>query len=132
MGPPYNTNASHGNRMYSKQIKFIQIDLQHSRVAMNNLMKIIDEDGTDVLCLQEPYIIHNEIAGIPRKRKIYASGEERLRAAIVVTNSQIDFLLLRQLSDENTVVREAVSDKGKTIIASMYFDINRQIEDDLN
>jgi len=29
-------------------------------------------------------------------------------------------------------VLEVLSDKAKTIVASMYFDINRQIEDDLN
>jgi exonuclease III len=102
--------------------------MKHSRVATNNLMKIIEEDRTDVICIQEPYIIHNKIAGIPRKHKIYTSGEGRHRAAIVVTNNQIDSILLRQLSDEDTVVLEVVSDKAKTIIASMYFDINRQIE----
>ena len=50
----------------------------------------------------------------------------------MVTNNQIESLLLRQLSDEDTVVLEVVSDKAITIIASMYFDINRQIVDDLN
>jgi len=91
MVPPYNANTSQGNTRYSKKIKFIQIKLHHSRVATNNLMKIIDEERTDVLCLQEPYVIHNKIAGIPRRLKIYASGEGRHRAAIVVTNNQIDF-----------------------------------------
>jgi len=132
MGPPYNTNTSHCNRMYSMQIKFLQINLKHSRLAMKNLIKIIDEDGIDVLCIQEPYVIHNKIVSIPRNHKIYASGEGRHRAAIVVTNNQIDSLLLRQLSDEDTVVLEVVSDKAKTIIASMYFDTNQQIEGDLN
>ena len=103
----------------------------HSRVATSNLLKIVDEDGTDVVCIQEPYVI-NKIAGIPRKHKIYATEEGRHRAAIVVTNDQIESLLLRQLSDEDTVVLEVLSDKVKTIITSMYFDINRQIEDDLN
>jgi len=37
--------------MYSTQIKFIQINLTHSRMATSNLMKIIDEDGIDVLCV---------------------------------------------------------------------------------
>jgi len=105
--------------MYSTQIKFLQINLKHPRTATNNVMKIIDEDGTDVLCIQEPNVIPNKIAGIPRKHKIYASGEERHRAAIVVTNNQIDFLLLRQLSDEDTVVLEVVSNKARTIIASI-------------
>jgi len=49
----------------------------------------------------------------------------------VVTNIQIGFLLLRQLLDEDTVVLEVVRGNGKIIIASMYFDINRQIKDDL-
>jgi ribonuclease HI len=95
-------------------------------------MNIIDKDGTDVLCIQEPYVTHNKIAGIPRKHKIYVSGEGRPRAAIVITNTQIDSLLLRQLSDEDTVVLEVVYNKFKTVIASMYLDINRRIEDDLN
>jgi hypothetical protein len=68
-------------------------------------MKIIDEHGTDVLCIQEQYVIHNKFAGI-QKNKIYASGEERHRAAILVTNNQIESLLLKQLSDEDTVVLE--------------------------
>jgi len=136
MGANYNTNTntntSHCNRTYSTQIKCLQINLQHSRVAMNNLMKIIDEDRTDVLCIQEPYVIRNKVVGIPRKHKIFASGEGRHRAAIVVTNNQIDSILVRQLSDEDTAVLEVVNNKAKIIIASMYFDINRQIEDDLN
>jgi len=116
--------------MYSTQIKFLQINVKHSRVATNNLMKIIDEDGIDVLCIQEPCPYITKLL-VSQENKIYASGEGRHRAAIVVTNNQIDSLLLRQLSDEDTVVLE-VSDKDKTIIASMYFDINRQIEGDLN
>jgi hypothetical protein len=67
-----------------------------------------------------------------QENKIYATGEGRHRAAIVVANNQIDSLLLRQLSDEDTLVLEVVSDKTKTIVARMYFDINRQIEEDLN
>jgi hypothetical protein len=56
MGPSYNTNTntSHCNRMYNTQIKFLQINLKHSRVATINLMKIIDEDVIDVLCIQAP------------------------------------------------------------------------------
>jgi len=132
MGRPFNTNTTHTSRIYNTHIKFLQINLMHSRVATINLLKIVDEDGTDVVCIQEPYVIYNKIAGIPRKHKLYATGEGRHRAAIVVTNNQVNSLLLRQLSDEDTVVLEVLSEKTKTIIASMYFDINRQIEDDLN
>ena len=50
----------------------------------------------------------------------------------MVNNNQIDSILIRQLSDEDTEVLEVINNKAKIIIASTYFDINRQIEDDLN
>ena len=59
-------------------------------------------------------------------------GAGRNRAAIVITNKMIDSIIIRQLSDEDTFVTEAVYNKVKTIIGSMYFDINRQIEYYLN
>ena len=43
----------------------------------------------------------------------------RHRAAIVVTNNQIDSILIRQLSDEDTAILEVVNNKGKIFIASM-------------
>jgi len=86
-------------------------------------MKIIEEDCTDILCIQEPYTIQNKIAGIPKKFKIFTSGEGRNRAAIVVTNNQIDALLIKQLLDTDTVVLETIIDSLKIILASMYFDI---------
>jgi hypothetical protein len=41
---------------------------------------------------------------IKKKLKIFTSGEGRNQAAIVVTNNQIDSLLIKQLSDTDTVV----------------------------
>jgi len=73
--------------------------LQHSRLATDNLRKIIKEDSTDILCIQEPYTIQNKIAGLSKNHEIFASGEGRNHAAIVVTKNQIDTLLIKQLSD---------------------------------
>jgi len=53
--------------------------------------------------------------------------EGRNETAIVVTNNQVDTLLIKQISDENTVVLEVIIDNVKTILASMYFDISWQI-----
>jgi hypothetical protein len=127
-----NTNTSHSKRMHNTLIKFLQINLQHSRAATNNLLKTIEEDDIDVICIQEPYVINNKVVGIPRKYKILAYGEGKHTAAIVITNKIIDSILIRQLSDEDAVVTKVMYNKVKIIIASMYFDINRQREDDLN
>ena len=95
-------------------------------------MKTIEEDRIYIICIQEPYVINNKVIGIPKKYKVLVHGEERNRAAIVITNKMIDAIIIRQLSDEDAVVTEVVYNKVKTIIGSMYFNINRQIEYDLN
>jgi len=79
------------------QIKCIQINLQCSRLATDSLLKIIEEDSIDILCIQEPYTVQNKIADLSKKYKIFTSGKGRNRAAMVVTNNQVDTLLIKQL-----------------------------------
>ena len=51
---------------------------------------------------------------------------------IVVTNKHLDALLLKQFSDADAVVAEITVDGIELILASMYFDIARQIQVDLS
>jgi hypothetical protein len=60
-----------------------------------------------------------------KKYKIFATGEGRSRAAIVVTNNQMDTLLIKQLSDEDKIVLEVLFDNVKIIYASNYLDITQ-------
>jgi hypothetical protein len=113
------------------QIKCIQINLQHSRPTTDNLVKIIEKERTDILCIQESYTFLNKAVGTPKKYKIFTFGQGRNRAAIVVTNNQVDTLLIKQLSEEDIVVLEVIIDNVKIILASMYLDIRQQIETDL-
>ena len=55
----------------------------------------------------------------------------RKRAAIVINNKQIDTIKITQVSDEDTVVLETKVGNATLLLASMYFDINRQIDFDL-
>jgi hypothetical protein len=73
----------------------MQINLQHAKVATAKLMQIKEEKSTDILCIQEPYIIQNKVVGIPNKFKTYAIAGTSSRATIVV-NNHIDVLLLKQ------------------------------------
>ena len=120
-----------GKHKKHTNIRCMQINLQHSKAATANLMKIIEEESTDIICIQEPYIINNRVVGIPKKYRTYTITEERSRAAIVVTNNHIDVLLLRQFLDADGVVVEITAGGEKLILASMYFDIGRHIEEDL-
>jgi exonuclease III len=94
-------------------------------------MKIVEEDSTDILYIQEPYTIQDKIAGIPKKFKIFTSGEGRNRAAIVVTSNHIDTLLITQLSDVDAVVVEVIFGNLKIILANICFGIGQPIEVDL-
>jgi len=66
-----------------------------------------------------------------QKNYIFASGGGRNCAATVVTNNQVDTLLIKQLSDKDTVVVEIIIGNVKTILSTMYFDIKWEIEIDL-
>lgn len=127
----FTINQNIQNDTRQEKLKFIQLNLQHSRLATDNLTKIIDEENTDILCLQEPYEIRNKIAGMPRRLKIFTAGQGRHRAAIAVNNNHLGTILIKQLSDEDTVVLEITFSDLKMIIASLYFDITRHIEIDL-
>ena len=129
----HNPNTKQRDRMKKMQtrLKCIQINLQHSRLATDNLLKITKEDSTDMLCIQEPYMIRNKIAGLSSKYKIFTSGEGRNRAAIAVNNNQVDTVLIKQLSDVFAVVLEAVVEYTRIIVASMYLDINWLIDIDM-
>ena len=122
------TNAKHNKH---NQIRCMQINLQHSRVATANLMQLTEEESTDILSIQEPYILQNNVTGIPLKYRIYSIPNTRCRAAIVIKNKQIDAILLKQLSDADAIVAEITVNGAKFFFASMYFDIDRQIEQDL-
>jgi len=86
---------------------------------------------TDIICIQEPYAIGNKIVGLPQYYKVFASGEGRKTAAIVINNRQIDTLLINQRSDKDAVVLETKVDNTRIIIASSYFDINRPLDTDM-
>lgn len=88
-------------------IKCLQLNLQHSRAATVNLTKLIVDRETEILLLQEPYVIKNNITGISKRYRIFSSGEGRNRSVIVTTNNRIDAILIKQLSNLDTVVLEA-------------------------
>ena len=113
------------------KINCLQKNLRRSKIATDNLLKIIDEEGTDIVCIQEPYTNGSKVMGLPRSYAVFAAGAGRKRAAIVIKNKHIDTILLNQLSNEDVVVVETRVEKVTLIIVSMYFDINRPIDIDL-
>jgi len=112
------------------QIKGIQNNLQHSRLATNNLRRIIGEDSRAYFASKNNTQYKTKLPAYKKTTNILASGGRNC-AATVVTNNQVDALLIKQHSDEYIFVVAVIIGNVKIILATMYLDINREIEMDL-
>jgi hypothetical protein len=119
-------------RTAQTQIRCIQINLQHSKSATNNPLKITDTDETDIILIQEPYEYQNRLARIGKKYRVFTAGTGKHRTAIIIRNDNIDAILITKISDEDTVVLEIIYNNLKFYAACMYFDIQDQIVKNLN
>ena len=126
-------NALNRSRLGNQtaRLECLQINLQHSKLATDNLRKIMEEEDTDIICIQEPYNIGNKTGDLPRHCIVLTAGEGRKRTAIIINNRHIDAILITQLSDENATVMEVRVGSDTFVVASMYFDIKRPIDYDL-
>ena len=91
---------------HREQNNYKQKNIQHSRVATDNLKQIIAQENTDMVLIQEPYFYQNSPKGITRGYRTYTHGNGKSRAAIIITNNTIDALLLTHYSDEDTILLE--------------------------
>jgi hypothetical protein len=90
-------STNHTNRVM-KPLRCLQVNLQHKRAATNTLVQIMSENQIDLAFVQEPYIIRNNLPGIPKSFRTYVSENERKRSALLVNNKEIRVTLITQLS----------------------------------
>ena len=100
-------------------MRCIQINLQHSKAATNNLLKTTVTDETDIIFIQEPYLYQNKPASIGKKYRIFTAGTGKHRSAVLIINSNIDVILITKIPNEGTVVLELIYN-FKFYAASMY------------
>jgi hypothetical protein len=81
--------------------------------------------------VHEPYTVGNKLAILPKSLAGYTPRAGRKRAAIVINNKQIETIKITQLPEEDTLALERKVGNATLLIASMYFDINRPIDFDL-
>ena len=63
-----------GNNANTTQVN--KVNLQHSRLATDNLRHIIKEESTYIIFIQEPYTIWSNIAGL--SKNFYIGGRKSL------------------------------------------------------
>ena len=67
-----------------------------------------------------------------KKYRVFTAGTGKQRTAIIIRNDNTDAILLSKLSDEDTVVLELIFNNLEFYTVHMYFDIQGQIENNLN
>jgi len=88
----------------------------------------MSENKIDLAFVQEPYIIRNYLDWIHKSLRNYVSGNGRKRSALLVNNTEIDVVLITQLSDEGCIVTEINYGNTKFYGISSYIDITENIE----
>ncbi len=58
------------------KIKCLQINLQHCKSAMNELVNTVNELKIDIVFANEPYYYSNKISNIPLKWKVIQSKKD--------------------------------------------------------
>ena len=127
MASANNTNKGINNNQQNS-IRCMQINLQHSRLATDNLMNLIQQDYIDTVFVQEPHLIQNKTAGITRIHRTCISDDVKSWAAIITADS-IDAVLIKQLCNRENVVLELRYKNTRTLAANMYLDISEETDE---
>jgi hypothetical protein len=90
-------------------------------------MYLVRQGLTDIVFVQEPYLIQNKTTGITTSHRTYITNVEKCRAAIIIANDNIDTILIKQLCDRDTIVIEVRYKSTRIIAASMYLDIKEEL-----
>jgi len=113
-------------------IRCMKIHLKHSRVSTENIMKLTEKDKSDLIFIKEPYLHQNRMAGITKSHRNYISLEDKCRADIIITNNNINAVLIKQLSNPDSVLSESTYNNNRFFVASMYFDITEEKEREMD
>ena len=115
-------------RIPAISIKCMQLNMQRSLKAVNNIRAMINQFKFEIAFVQEPYTINNKVAAIPKMYRTFSYGNGRRRTAIIISNKNLDVLMINQLSDEDCVVIEINYDGCKLYGVSMYCDYTEDID----
>jgi hypothetical protein len=132
MDKPHDQQNSATHWKNPNQIRCFQINLQHSRSATYNMMRVIEKEELDLIFVQEPYEYQNRPVGTEKMYRIFTAGNGKHTAAIVIPNNKIDTILITQISNNDTVFFKIIHKNLKFYAVSMYFDIEDQIENNFS
>jgi len=131
MTAPQTTRKTEKRNYDTHQVRCNQVNLKHSKAATDKLMQVITTEKIGIALIQEPYLFHGRPLGITNRYRTFIAGEGNSRAAIVVSDTTIDALLITQLLDNDAVLLEIDNGHTHFYAASIYLDYNDPIENSI-
>ena len=107
-----------------KQVKFLQLNLQHSKMAQLSVGNWIDKqkDGLYVCLCQEPYVYQNNAAMQPRTSMQYIGGQGNHPRTAIYTAKAIKAWHIETLSNRDMTAIVVKLNNRETLILSVYLD----------
>lgn len=103
-------------------LKVVQINLQHSRLATDNLSVFLVEEDVDIALIQEPWVSNTEVKGLQLKgyKVFYKKMDGKPRSCVVVKTQYHAFLIPSHSSSDLTATRLEAAGDISMVIASCY------------
>lgn len=109
-------------------LSFLQLNANHCRAAMSNLVIFIQKNNVDIIALQDPYILEDRLFGFPRSWAVYFS--ESKNACIIITKRE--FAVIRSLTSPHSVfINISVTKTSVISMGSFYSPPSSDLAEDL-
>lgn len=97
-------------------LRFLQINLNHCKLANQELENTVDRLGIDIVLCQDPYIFSGKMAGIPPNWRVFLAKNNL--SAIIITNNNLN--VIQTLSLNNVVFVNINVEKVVLSVGSQY------------
>jgi len=131
MAAPQTARKMKKRNYKEQQLRCKQLNLQHSRAVTDNLMQLMAKENIGIALIQEPYLISGKPQRITSRYRTFIAGGGNSRAAIVISDTRINALLITQHSDKDAVLLEIDDGQTHFYAASIYLDYRDPIENSI-
>ncbi|XP_023212652.1 uncharacterized protein LOC111615478 [Centruroides sculpturatus] len=101
-----------------EKIAVVQANLQKGLAATSEMNKWLEK--AEIALIQEPYSVKGKVASLSRRLQVIQAEAERPLATVVVSNSNIDILFHKDISNHKCVCCEIIVFGQRIIIVSIY------------
>jgi exonuclease III len=118
------------NQNLNKNVKFLQINLQTHKAAINRLNRFIDEKNIDIVLTQEPYVLNQKVCRFSSDYRIFqtSNANESPRASIIVINPSIQATGIQTFTNEFVAVVQIQTSNETILLLSLYCSPNEDLE----